>query len=144
MKVRLILFKDGRRLEKYYDDHTEAIPIVRKLKRNGIKATLVTCKVASSRALPPAHDDLSARAEGMLWCPYCGAWRWFKVPEFRKGATFTPINLQAYLNSCYRQGLKVCAWCCISENEFSVCVANGTWGNKDKRRRRKRRVSTRR
>lgn len=136
MRVRLVAYHRGRRIEKRYEDHRDAAPIAKKLKRRGVKISLVTTHVIPSREYP--DSDLSPRAEGKLWCPYCGAWRWFKVPKFTRGAD---VWTEAwFMNSFHRQEIKVCAWCLISEVEFSVRMANATFGEARKRRRRKRRI----
>jgi hypothetical protein len=139
MRVRLVVYHRGRRIEKRYEEHTEAATMAKKLRRKGVKFALVTARVAPSRRFPPDGDDLSARrAEGMLWCPYCGAWRWFKVPKFTPGAE---VWTEAwFMNSFHRQEIKVCGWCRISEYEFEIRMVNGTFSEQRKRRRRKRRV----
>lgn len=140
MKARLILFKDGRRLEKRYEDHRDAVTIVRTLRKKGVKATVATCLVVNARKYPPADDDLHARDEGMLWCPYCGAWRWFKVPKF---TPHTKVMTAPWImNSMHRQDIRVCAWCQISLHDFWVRKANGITAETagTRRRKKKRRV----
>lgn len=139
MKARVIVFKDGRRIEKRINDHTKAIPVVRELRRKGLRVALVLSHVVDKRRYP-SGDIEEERFAGKWWCPYCGAWRWFKVPKFKEnGVTVDLTDTQFYLNSCFRQGLRVCAWCYVSENEWSVKNANGTWAEQPKRRRRRRR-----
>lgn len=137
MRCRLVVFKDGRRIEKPYEDHQLAAPVVRKLQRSGVKYRLVATKVLHRYAYPPLDDDLTDRNGGKLWCPYCRAWSYFKVPKFTPRAEVGTTTW--FLNACNRQGLRVCAWCLITEVEFSVRMANATWSEQPKRRRRKRR-----
>lgn len=89
---------------------------------------------------PPPNTVDDKRNEGMLWCPYCRAWRWFTVPGFHSKAEVNEEDW--FMNSFHRQGIRVCRWCHISEMDFYVCKANGIFGevNGAKRRKRKRRV----
>jgi hypothetical protein len=138
MRCRLVVFKGGRRIEKSFADHTLAAPVVKKLQQGGVKHRLVATKVLDRYRYPPEDDDLSARLEGKLWCPYCRAWTFFKVPKFTPGAEVGSTTW--FLNAAHRQGLRVCAWCLITELEFYVRMANATWAERPTRRRRKRRV----
>jgi len=138
MRCRLVVFKDGRRVEKKFEDHTNAAPLVKKLEQAGVKYRLVASKVLTRYRYPPDNDDLSSRLAGKLWCPYCRDWSFFKVPKFTPDARIGSVEW--FLNGAHRQGLRVCAWCLITELEFSVRMANATWSEQPKRRRRKRRV----
>lgn len=137
MRCRLVVFQSGRRIEKRYEDHHLAAPLASKLQRKGVKYRVVACKVLERYKYPPMDDDLSARQEGKWWCPYCRAWSFFKVPKFTPGAEVGSTDW--FLNAAHRQGIRVCAWCLISEVDFSVRMANGEW-DRPRRRRRKRRV----
>lgn len=138
MRCRLVVFKDGHRIEKRYEDHHLAAPLVKKLKAKGVKHRVVACKVLDRYKFPPLDDDLSARLEGKLWCPYCRDWSFFKVPRFTRNAEIS--TTEWFLNSAHRQGFRVCSWCLVSELEFSVRMANQTWSEQPTRRRRKKRV----
>jgi hypothetical protein len=137
VKARLIVYKDSRRIEKGYTDHTAAVSVARTLRKKGLRAAIVTSRVIDRFLYPPEDDDLSARDEGMLWCPYCRDWRWFKVPRFTRDADLR--SAEWFLNSYHRQDIRCCAWCHITELDFYVRKANDTWGEQRRRRRRKRR-----
>lgn len=137
MRCRIVVFRDGRRLERRYDDHHDAASLVKQLKAKGVRYRLVTSRVLPQFQYPPIHDDLSSRNGGKLWCPYCREWSYFRVPKYTPHAEVGSDSW--FLNACHRQGLKVCAWCHISQLEFSVKLANGLWSEQPKRRRRKRR-----
>lgn len=139
MKCRIVVFNNGRRIEKTYDDHHDAAIVARKLKAKGVRYRLVLNDVLRKYQYPPLEDNIEyLRGEGLWWCPYCREWSYFRVPKFTPGA---PIWSEAWiLNSFHRQGLKICSWCRMSEAEFYVKHANGIWNEKPRRRRRKRRV----
>lgn len=137
MKCRVVVFHQGRRIERNSLTLDEGKELVRKLHSKGVKSALVTCDVLLAYRYPPPGDDLSNRNMGMMWCPYCREWRWFKIPKFTGGA---PVGSEPwFMNSFHRQEIAVCAWCRIGENDFHVMRANGTWGNMGRRRRRKKR-----
>lgn len=138
MRCRLVIFKDGRRIEKRYEDHRLAAPVVEKLQRGGIKYRIVAAKVLERYRYPPLDDDLSSRNGGKWWCPYCRDWSYFKVPKFTPNAEVGSVEW--FMNGAHRQGIRICAWCLITEMEFSVRMANSTWAEQPRRRRRKRRV----
>ena len=131
---RLIVFHKGRRIEKHMDP-AEGMAKMKDLVERGYKAHYV---YKTERSLyPPRSDNLALMKEGMWWCPFCRRWRWFKVPPFKEDAV--TFSNDWYLNSFHRQEIKICAWCHISEMDFDVRRANGTWGEERRRRRRKRR-----
>jgi len=131
---RLIVFHKGRRIEKKMGPE-EGMMKMKELVGRGHKAHFA---YKTSRSLfPPVDDNLALRGDGMWWCPFCRRWRWFKVPKFTTDAS---VGSDAwYLNSFHRQQIKICAWCHISEMDFDVRRANGTWGEERRRRHRKRR-----
>lgn len=137
MRCRLVVFQSGRRIEKRYEDHRLAAPVAHKLQRKGVKYRVVAAKVLERYKYPPLDDDLASRQEGKWWCPYCRDWSFFKVPKFTPGAEVG--STEWFLNAAHRQGIRVCAWCLISEVDFSVRMANGEW-DRPRRRRSKRRV----
>jgi hypothetical protein len=138
MRCRLVVFQNGRRIERGYEDHRLAAPIAKKLQRKGVKYRIVASKVLDRYKYPPLDDDLEMhRDEGKWWCPFCRDWSFFKVPKFTPNAEIG--STEWYLNGAHRQGLRVCAWCLITEMEFYVRMANGEW-DRPRRRRRKRRV----
>lgn len=137
MKCRLIAYHQGRRVEKRYDDHTDAVATCKKLRTKGVKAHVALIRPDKRWLFPPADDDLSERDDGKLWCPFCRAWRYFKVPPFREGAE---VSTEAwFMNSLHRQEIAACSWCHISEMDFDVRRANGTWAEIGRKRRRKKR-----
>lgn len=138
MKGKIVVFKDGRRICKNFPDIRDATPIAKKLRDKGVRFRIVTSRAVEKYKYPPSYDDLSARDDGKLWCPYCRDWSHFKVPRFKPHALIG--SEEWFLNSLHRQGIRCCSWCHITEMEFSIRVANGTWAEKPKRRRRKRRV----
>lgn len=131
---RLVVFHRGRRIEKKMDPE-EGMTRMKELVAKGHKAHYV---YKTTRSLfPPVDDNLALMNDGMMWCPFCRRWRWFKVPKFKDDVPFGCNDW--YLNSFHRQEIRVCAWCHISEMDFDVRRANGSWGEDRKRRRRKRR-----
>lgn len=140
MKCRLIVYHRGHRVEKRYDDHTEAVAAAKKLRSKGVKAHVALLRTDRRWLFPPVDDDLSERDAGKLWCPYCRAWRYFKVPPFRSGAEFGTDHW--YLNTFHKEGIAACSWCLISELDFDVRRANVTWTEMGKKRRRRKRRRT--
>lgn len=123
---RIVLFKNGRRIEKRLpaSQRDAAVAKVRQLREKGVRAHLVPSNVIRNR-MWPSGDIKEHRDAGELWCPYCGAWRWFKIPRAYPNAEF--MSVEWYLNSFRNQEIRVCAWCCITMLDFYVCKANGTW-----------------
>jgi hypothetical protein len=145
---RLVIFHKGKRTEKRLRrtrENTERIKAKAvELELRGIKHHIVG--LTDSR-MYPRGDIAEMRHMGKMWCPYCGDWRWFKVPKLQHAPTPddpAEITREMFLNSCWRQGIKVCAWCEITEGDWYVCKANGTFGEvkATKRRRRGRRTRT--
>lgn len=139
MKVRLVVFKDGHRLVKPFDDHKEAARYAKQLPES-IRKRIVTNVVVPRFSYPSGDDDLTARAEGKLWCPFCRDWSYFRVPKFKHGVTGSITDEPMFLNSCHRQDIKVCSWCHITELDFNVRMANNTFGEERRRRRKKKRT----
>ncbi len=146
---RLVVFHKGRRQERRLRRTRENTARIKakaaELKERGIKCHIVG--LTDSR-MYPAGDIREERSSGKMWCPYCGEWRWFRVPKAMKelpDAEPHIITREMFLNSCWRQGIKVCAWCEITEGDWFVCKANGTFGEvrATKRRRRGRRTRRR-
>lgn len=135
----MVVFRDGHRIEKLVAPHLihEANDKVKGLRAKGVKAHLVLRTDKGS--LPPPGEIREMREAGMLWCPYCRAWRWFVVPKFTPRAEVLSDNW--YINSLHRQGIKACKWCHISVLDWWVCKANGIFHERTgQRRRRKRRT----
>lgn len=139
----LLVFHKGKMHEKVIPrtpEKTEQVKQkVRELRAKGIK-----CHVAGltdKRKYPPGHEVVENVQAGKKWCPYCGEWRWFKVPKYTKNAEFN--TREWFLNSFWRQGIKCCSWCGISEYDFYVGAANADFnevrGARRRRRGRKRR-----
>lgn len=141
--ARVVVFKDGHRIEKkvHVDHLAKGVAAVKAAREKGYKAHLVY-RTADS-VFPPPKQIAAKRDEGYLWCPYCRAWRFFSVPKYKALASVVDSNgnliLQGYLNAMANQDMKVCQWCTISENEWYVRKANGTWGESTRRRRPRRR-----
>mgnify|MGYP001396176301 CR=1 FL=1 len=139
MKCKVVVFKDGRRIEKTYDDHKEAQGIVKRLAVKGIKVRLITCTAIRKFYYPPEDDNLYCRTIGMLWCTYCRDWSYFKVPRFKQGTVIGTLDW--FMNTFHRQGIPVCAWCYVPDNDYYVMKANATWETQYRKpRRRKRKV----
>ena len=145
---RLVVFHKGKRQErKLRRTHSNTERIKAKalaLKEQGIKCHIVG--MTDSR-MYPRGDIREERALGKMWCPYCGDWRWFRTPKQMKEVPNTDpgvITREMFLNSCWRQGIKVCAWCEITEGDWFVCKANGTFGEVHATRRSRKGRRTRR
>jgi hypothetical protein len=134
----VVMYRDGHRISKPIRPHqvSQAVAKVKELKAKGIKAHVVY--LTDKRKFPPPSTIEANRNEGKLWCPYCGAWRWFTVPSFNEHAEVG--SEEWFLNSFHRQGVKICKWCHISVLEWYVCKANGIFAEKPMARRRKRRT----
>jgi hypothetical protein len=141
MKWMLVIYHKGKRIEKLIDDPRPYLPQVKALRGKGAKVNLIPMKAPESRYYPPAEDDLSNLAEGMLWCPYCGDWRYFVVPPYRPQAEAD--SREWWLNLYATQGIRSCKWCTISTQDWYVKRANGLFGNMDGKRKRKSRKSRR-
>ena len=140
----LIVFKDGHRIEKRVpmSKFPEAKARVKALKEQGIKAHLAYA--SESRRFPPAESISDHRNEGQLWCPYCGAWRWFKVPKLYPSAEI--MTWQWYMNSFHNQNIAVCSWCAISTLDALVGQVNGIFAEvrATRKKHRNRKVTRRR
>ena len=137
----IIIFRKGERIDRrvHKSHFSEAVALVKKLKDQGVKAHFVWLTQGSM--YPPAHQIKEKRNEGMLWCPWCRAWRWFSVPKYKRGEPYGTD--QWFLNSYFRQGIKCCQWCHITIYDWYVGVSNGIFAEvraSRRRRRRKRRT----
>lgn len=137
----LIIFKDGKRIDKriHVTRMREAVATVKNLKEKGYKAHLA---YGTDARMYPSGDIEGPRGEGMWWCPYCGSWRWFKIPKANNHAELN--SREWFLNSLRSQEIKVCAWCEISEMDWYVKRANGLFGLDTKHRRRRSRTPRKR
>ena len=137
----VIIFKGGKRIDKpvKLSKFPEAVALVKKLKADGVKAHFAY--LTDRRMYPPPREVVERRAEGYLWCPYCGAWRWFKVPKAYKDPELG--TREWYLTSFHNQLIRVCAWCEISETDWYIKRANNTFGEGTSRRRRRTRRAKR-
>jgi hypothetical protein len=98
--------REGKKYKKTFPGNlpTEAIAFAKKLKQDGI---LDLNLVSASKAYAPPKDKLRPPEPGMLWCPYCIKWRFFR--EF---ATRHPT---------YRVQAKMrCPACTISVSDYYV------------------------
>jgi hypothetical protein len=59
---------------------TEAIAYAKELKKAGTEVAIVS----SSKAFRVPEAKKYSREPGMLWCPYCIDWRWFKIMAIRR------------------------------------------------------------
>lgn len=146
--IRLVVFHKGKRVEKRLRLSKTTVAALKEkaadLKEKGIKCRIIA--LTTPRLFPRGDID-EARGLGKLWCPYCGDWSYFRVPKPHRGAeppdieAGEEISREFFLTSCWRQGIKVCAWCEISEMDWYVRKVNGTFeqGSSGKRRRRGRR-----
>ena len=137
---RIIVFKDGKRISKrvHRTKMKEATQRVLALREKGIKAHIAY--LTDSRKFPPPRTIQPMRELGKLWCPYCGAWRWFSIPPYKTG----PVSIldkhgrlsdEFYMNSCSLQQIKLCQWCTSSISDFYVIKANGLWGEGGRKRK---------
>lgn len=139
MKVRImvIVFHKGKRIVKDFTEQPRAgQEYVKKLKKVGAKAHLVTY---NRPFWPPEEDDMHLAGEGMIWCPYCRAWRWYGRPKYRDNAEL--MSDPWFMNIFHAQEIKVCLWCWTSEQDWYVRQMNGLWdtiGSKKRSRRRRR------
>lgn len=133
----LIVFHKGKRVDKKVPraNLREAAKKVQALRAKGIKAHLAYR--TDNSLYPPGHQIEAMRNDGLMWCPYCRAWRYFRLPKNRPHAEMN--SREWFLNSFRAQNIKVCSWCEISEVEWYVKRANGTWGEAPKRKRRRNR-----
>lgn len=139
MQATIVVYRSGHRTTKRVPEHNvlAAASKVKELKAQGVRAHLVY--LTEKRKFPPPDSIEENRNAGMLWCPYCGSWRWFTVPTFDPRAEVA--SEPWFMNSFHRQGIKVCKWCHISVLEWYVCKANNIFAEKPtQRRRRKRRA----
>lgn len=135
----LIVFKDGKRIDKAVQphNHKKARKAAKQLRKRGVKA--VFAYATDKRMFPPKGSVREKRDEGMWWCVYCGAWRWFRVP---KGYEVAEAGTREwYMNVFRNQLIRVCAYCEISEHDWFIKRANSLWGETrvPKRRSRSRR-----
>lgn len=144
---RVVIFHKGKRIAKrvHRDNLAEAAARVKKLREQGFRAHLVFR--TDSGTFPPPRTIEPMRDLGKWWCPYCRAWRFFSVPRYKASNQpisdgYGPISDRFYMNSCAMQQIRLCQWCLISENDFYVRKANGTWGEINTTRRRRRKKKT--
>jgi len=141
--ARVIVYHKGKRVVKrvHRDNLANAVAQVKTLKAKGVKCHLVWRTPSSM--FPPAKQVTHMRAEGYMWCPYCRTWRFFSVPRYRATTEIMDSNgyltEALFLNAAANQDLRVCQWCHISENDWYVRRANGTFGETSSRRRARRR-----
>jgi len=136
---KLVVFHKGQRIERPVADKVKLAEAYRTLKAKGAKVHIVS----RVRAYWPNTDDEGPADPGMLWCPYCRAWRWFSVPKVKDAEFLTD---QYFRNFQARNQIHICQWCGISEDDFHVRQMNSLWGQERRRRRRRvrRRPLTRR
>lgn len=115
---KVIVFHKGERVEKLFHNPKKGQSLVAQLSERGVKAHVVC------RRYPHFPPKGEAPEPGMLWCPYCRRWRWFKVPK--KRPPFSTLEI------------KCCAWCWISEDDAFVKNYNGTWTGVVRKKRRNR------
>jgi len=139
LTARVVVFRQGKRYEAKVPRGSldVAKEKVRTYRAKGYKAHLVLRTDRGS--FPPPYEIREYREMGMLWCPYCRAWRWFTVPKFVRHTEIGSDDW--FMNSFHRQGVKVCKWCRISVSDWWVCKANGIFHERTgERRRRKKRT----
>jgi hypothetical protein len=146
MKYRVIVFRNGKRVEKVitHDQLPAAKEKVRELREQGHKASIALCLVKRDNpsTYPPPESIQGMRNEGYLWCPYCRAWRYFKIPRANENAAVGSLDWM--VNTYRNQEIKICSWCHISERDFWVLRVNQTWEQLGEvKRHRKRRVRQR-
>lgn len=141
---RLIVFKGNRRIVKVLprERAREVQEKVKELREQGLKAHVAMR--TERRAFPPADEIREMREAGMMWCPYCGAWRWFVIPRYTPSAADDVGSPEWFDNSLHRQEIRACKWCGISAVDWYVRRANQTWSETDRRRTRKKTLRTRR
>lgn len=145
MKYRIIVFRDGKRLERIITQSQleEAKTKVRALRAEGHKAAIARCLINpdTPRTYPPPESVSGMRAQGYLWCPYCRAWRYFRIPRGHDDVEIS--SPEWFTNSLRNQEIKICSWCHITERDFWVAKVNGTWEESKAKRHRKRKVRQR-
>jgi hypothetical protein len=124
---KVIIFKDGKRRQERYDGiHLdEQVQHVRDLRADGTRATIVFSNITRyARGFFPPKDQIADnRQQGLLWCPYCRTWRYFKVPKYHLQGGEVGSRVW-WMNACNQARVPVCAWCEISIYDYYVGVAN--------------------
>lgn len=133
-RFKLVLFLDGKRVEKPVTDPAKGIAAYRQLQERGVKCKFVGR--TDNSLYPPPRTVKEMRAHGKLWCPYCRDWTWFKYPRWVPNAEVGSVDWMR--NAQLEQNIKTCAWCQISEQDWYVKKANDLWGGPMKIRRRTR------
>ena len=145
---RLVVFHKGKRIEKRV--HRKSLPklvsMYQDLKSQGVKCHIVG--MTENRLFPPVRSIRENLEEGRLWCPYCGAWRYFNVPRAYLHAEFG--SREWYMNVYRNNETRCCAWCDMPIKDYYICRVNGiyeeVWGAARRRRRKpgvRKRVSRR-
>lgn len=146
---RLVIFKDGKRIEKKV--HREHLPqLISTYKK--LQALEVKCHVVGmteNRLYPYTKDIEREREAGKYWCPYCGAWRYFNVPRAYKEPEI--LSREWYMNVYRNNETMCCAWCDMPIKDYYISLVNGiyheVWDGPRRRRRKpgvRKRVSRRR
>lgn len=138
----MVIFHKGKRIEKLVFDQKASIATYKSLRDKGVRV----CFVSRVRGYWPKSNDAGPPDPGMLWCPYCREWRWFRVPETKRG-NFEPMS-EEWMDQLYRRVLSNsttpwCSWCHISVADFEVKQKNDMWGWAPKKTRRRRATTTR-
>lgn len=145
---RLVVFTGGKRIEKRVPrKNLPALVAKRKeLQEVGVKCHIVG--MTENRLFPPVRSIRENLEDGKLWCPYCGAWRFFNVPKAYVHAEFG--TREWYMNVYRNNETRCCAWCDMPIKDYYICRVNGiyeeVWGAARRRRRKpgvRKRVSRR-
>lgn len=136
---KLVIFKDGKRIEKRVPRSKlpELMRIYKELKDRGTRCCVVG--ITEKRRYPPPHSIAENRDEGKLWCPYCGDWRYYKIP--RAYSNPEPLSREWFMNVYRNNETRICSWCEISVKDWYVCAANNihseVWDGPRRRRTKK-------
>lgn len=136
---RLVIFKDGKRIEKkvHRKHMSELVRTYKQLQAVGVKCHIVG--MTDARMYPNPRSIERNREEGKYWCPYCGAWRFFRVPRAYNNPEI--LSREWYMNVYRNSETLCCSWCDMPLKDYYICVVNRiyheVWDSGTRRRRRR-------
>jgi hypothetical protein len=103
---KVFFTREGKKYKKTFvgDSPRPAVDYGKQLKRSGV---LNVELVSASKAFAPPKDKLRPPEPGMLWCPYCLKWRFFREFGTRHATYRVPAKMR-------------CPVCTISITDYYV------------------------
>lgn len=139
IRWKLIVFFNGKKRKHYsITDPRKGAKLATALTKRGHKAHLISANhILDGYEYPPRKHSVQLWQHGMFWCPYCRRWRWFGVPRSFRGHSPFEDSPQGIMNAWNRLGVRCCSWCLISIDDWYVKRANGLFGHREVKPKRK-------